>query len=83
MDGLTGIRFEIGPFKLHESWTAVVSPTGAATQRQLDVFIVDKVVEEGRRVLTNELELITPPDTMAQALHPTAHDAFAIFEDLC
>ena len=50
-DGLTEIRFEIGPFKLHESRTTVVSPTRAATQRQFVMFIVDKVVEEDRRML--------------------------------
>ena len=50
-DGLTGIRFEISPFKLHGSRTAVVSLTRAATQRQLVMFIVDKVVEEDRGML--------------------------------
>ena len=49
-DGLRGICCEIGPFKLHGSRTAVVSPTRAATLRQLVMFIVDKVVEEDRRM---------------------------------
>ena len=50
-DGLTEIRFEISPFKLHGSRMAAVSPTRAATLRQLVMFIVDKVVEEDRRML--------------------------------
>ena len=48
------------------------------------MFVVDKVVEEDRRMLlANELELITLPDGTTQALGPAARDAFAIFEDLC
>jgi hypothetical protein len=71
-------------FKLHESRTAVVSSTAAATLRQLVMFVVDKVVEEDRRMmLANELESITLPDGTTQALGPAARDAFAIFEDLC
>ena len=43
--------------KLHEFRTAVVSPTAAATLRQLAMFVVDKVVEEDRRMLlASELE---------------------------
>jgi hypothetical protein len=39
-------------------WTAVVSSTAAATLRQLVMFIVDKIVEEDRRMLlANELQL--------------------------
>ncbi len=71
-------------FKLHESRTAVVSSTAAATLRQLVMFVVDKVVEEDRRMLlANELESITLPDRTTQALGPAARDAFAIFEDFC
>ncbi|KAF8267460.1 hypothetical protein EI94DRAFT_1730637 [Lactarius quietus] len=69
---------------LHESRTAVVSSTAAATLRQLVMFVVDKVVEEDRRLLhANELEPITLPDGTTQTLGPAARDAFAIFEDLC
>ena len=71
-------------FKLHESRTAVVSSTAAATLRQLVMFVVDKVVEEDRRMLlANELESITFPDGTTQTLGPAARDAFAVFEDLC
>jgi hypothetical protein len=43
--------------KLHESRTAVVSSTAAAALRQLVTFVVDKVVEEDRRLLlASELE---------------------------
>jgi hypothetical protein len=62
----------------------VVSSTAAATLRQLVMFVVDKVVEEDRRMLlANELESITLPDGTTQALGPAARDTFAIFEDLC
>ena len=62
----------------------MVSSTAAATLRQLVMFVVDKVVEEDRRMLlANELESITLPDGTTQALGPAARDAFAIFEDLC
>jgi hypothetical protein len=54
-----------------------VSSTAAAALRQLVVFIVDKVVEEDRRMLL-ELESITLPDGMTQALCPPARDAFTI-----
>lgn len=48
------------------------------------MFVVDKVVEEDRRLLnTDELESITLPDGTIQTLGPAARDAFAIFEDLC
>ena len=48
------------------------------------MFVVDKVVDEDRRLLhTNELEPITLPDGTTQTLGPAARDAFAIFEDLC
>jgi hypothetical protein len=62
----------------------VVSSTAAATLRQLVMFVVDKVVEEGRRMLlANELESTTLPDRLTQALSPAARDALAVFEDLC
>jgi hypothetical protein len=58
----------------------VVSSTAAATPRQL----VDKVVEEDRRMLlANELESTTLPDRTTQVLGPAAQEALAIFEDLC
>jgi hypothetical protein len=48
------------------------------------MFVVDKVVEEDRRLLhANELEPITLPDGTIQTLGPATRDAFAIFEDLC
>ncbi|KAH9013194.1 hypothetical protein EDB84DRAFT_1533406 [Lactarius hengduanensis] len=48
------------------------------------MFVVDKVVEEDRRLLhANELEPITLPDGTTQTLGLAARDAFAIFEDLC
>jgi len=61
--------------KLHESRTAIVSSTAAATLRQLVMF-----VEEDRRLLLAiELESIPLPDGTTRSLGP---DAFAIFEDL-
>jgi hypothetical protein len=48
------------------------------------MFVVDKVVEEDRRLLhANEVEPITLPDGTTQTLGPATRDAFAIFEDLC
>ena len=48
------------------------------------MFVVDKVVEEDRRMLlASELEPITLPNGITQSLGPAARDAFAIFEDLC
>ena len=48
------------------------------------MFVVDKVVEDDRRLLhANELEQVTLPDGTTQMLGPAARDAFAIFEDLC
>ncbi len=62
----------------------MVSSTAAATLRQLVMFVVDKVVEEDRRMLlANELESITLSDGTTRALGPAARDAFAVFEDLC
>jgi hypothetical protein len=57
-----------------------MSSTAAATLRQLVMSVVDKVVEEDRRILlANELESITLPDWTKQALRSPARDAFAIF----
>jgi len=48
------------------------------------MFVVDKVVEEARRLLlASELESITLPDGTTRSLGPAARDTFAIFEDLC
>ena len=59
-----------------------MSSTAAATLRQLVMFVVDKVVEEDRRLLlANELESITLPDGTTKTLGPVARDTFAIFED--
>ena len=69
-DGLTRIRCEIGPFKLHGSRTAVVSPTRAATLRHVHH-------RQGRRGRSSHARLSV---TMTQALRPTAQGAFAIFE---
>jgi len=72
-------------FKLQESRIAVVSSTAAATLRQLVMFVVDKMVSE------DQLEDLDPtllieihlPDESVKYLGPSAHDTFAIFEDLC
>jgi Dimerisation and cyclophilin-binding domain of Mon2 len=65
-DGWTTLRLR---FRLHESRAAVVSSMPAATLRQSTMFVVDKVVEEHRRMLlSNELESIIPPDEKTQAL---------------
>jgi hypothetical protein len=41
----------------------------ATLRRQSTMFVVDKVVEEDRRMLfSNELESIIPPDEKTQAL---------------
>ena len=71
--------------KLHESRTAVVSSTSAATTlRQLAMFVVDKIVEEDcRLLLASEPESITLPDGTTQSLGPAACKTFSIFEDLC
>ena len=59
-----------------------MSSTAAATLRQLVMFVVDKVVEEDRRLLlANELESITLPDGTTKTLGPVARGTFAIFED--
>ena len=56
----------------------------SATLRQPVAFVVDKVVEEGLRLLfTNALGSNTLPDGTTRLLGPAARDAFAVFEDLC
>ena len=61
-----------------------MSSTAAATLRQLVMFIVDKVIEEDRRLLlASELESITLPDGTTRSLGPAARATFVIFEDLC
>ena len=61
-----------------------MSSTAAATLRQLVMFVVDKVIEEDRRLLlTCELESITLPDGTTPSLGPAARNTFAIFEGLC
>ncbi|KAI0824392.1 hypothetical protein BC628DRAFT_1379334 [Trametes gibbosa] len=72
-------------FRLQESRIAVVSSTAAATLRQLVMFVVDKVVDEDRRdELTNadKIEAVLPNGATTR-LGPSAHDAYAVFEDLC
>jgi hypothetical protein len=70
-------------FKLQESRIAVVSSTAAATLRQLVMFVVDKVVEEDKQEMLGDVEVVHLPDGTIKALRPSAHDAFAVFEDLC
>jgi hypothetical protein len=61
-----------------------MSFTAAATLRPLVMFVVNKVVEDDRRMLlSNELESITLLNRLTQALGPAARDAFVTFEDLC
>ncbi|KAI0773083.1 hypothetical protein BD413DRAFT_603507 [Trametes elegans] len=72
-------------FKLQESRIAVVSSTAAATLRQLVMFVVDKVVDEDRRddlPQSEKLEAVLPNGATTK-LGPSAHDAYAVFEDLC
>ncbi len=68
VDGPAGICCEIGQKnKLHESRTVV---TATARPRQLVMFVVDKVIEEDRRMLlANEHESITLPDGTTQVTH--------------
>ena len=49
------------------------------------MFVVDKVVDEDRRdnVPPEQMVETQLPDGDIKALGPAAHDAFAIFEDLC
>jgi hypothetical protein len=70
--------------KLYEVRAVAALFTTAATLRQLDIFVVDKIVEEDLRLLfANALESITLPDGMIQSRSPAVHDAFTILEDLC
>lgn len=64
----------------------VVSSTAAATLRQLVMFVVDKVVEEDKRLdilSAVDLQETALPDHSTRTLGPSARDAFAVFEDLC
>lgn len=49
------------------------------------MFVVDKVVDEDRRddLTVDKLLDVTLPDGQTKALGPSAHDAYAVFEDLC
>ncbi len=49
------------------------------------MFVVDKVVDEDRRdeLTVDKLSDITLPDGQTKSLGPSAHDAYAVFEDLC
>ncbi|KAI0668157.1 hypothetical protein C8Q78DRAFT_980256 [Trametes maxima] len=72
-------------FRLQESRIAVVSSTAAATLRQLVMFVVDKVVDEDRRdelSSSDQIEVVLPNGATTR-LGPSAHDAYAVFEDLC
>ncbi|CCO28933.1 Protein MON2 homolog [Rhizoctonia solani AG-1 IB] len=75
---------------LQDSRIAVVSSTAAATLRQLVMFVFDKVViEQKQRSSADSQESHMPmkltqfPDGSSANLAPSAHDAFAIFQDLC
>ncbi|KAG8736515.1 hypothetical protein FRC10_009226 [Ceratobasidium sp. 414] len=77
-------------FRLQDSRIAVVSSTAAATLRQLVMFIFDKLIAEQRQRSTTEAppsqlpsRLAQLPDGTSAELPPSAHDAFAIFQDLC
>ncbi len=62
-----------------------MSSTAAATLRQLVMFVVDKVVDEDRRDELTNVDKIeaTLPNGATTKLGPSAHDAYAVFEDLC
>jgi len=78
-------------FRLQESRIAVVSSTAAATLRQLVMFVFDKIadVDPGNQTEPNENNEVTGggqielPDGTIVTLHPSVHDAFSVFEDLC
>jgi seryl-tRNA synthetase len=72
-------------FKLQDSRIVVVSSTVAATLRQLVMFVVNKMVEEGKQdsVDPKLLEDVTLPDGTMAALGPFAQDTYAVFKDLC
>ena len=60
-----------------------MSSTVAATLRQSVMIVVNRVVEEDRRMLlANEPGSISLLNGTTKQLGPTAHDAFAIFGDL-
>ena len=59
-----------------------------ATLRQLVMFVFDKVVEVDRIALhdhpiEDDFEKTTLPDGSLLGLHPSARDAYSVFEDLC
>jgi protein MON2 len=59
-----------------------------ATLRQLVMFVFDKVVEADRVALhddpiEHDSEGTTLPDGSVVDLHPSARDAYSVFEDLC
>ncbi|KAG8863454.1 hypothetical protein FRB96_008194 [Tulasnella sp. 330] len=74
-------------FRLQESRIAVVSSTAAATLRQLVMFVFDKVVEAdnkyGSGVIVSEASNTELPNGSVVPLHPSAKDAFFVFQDLC
>lgn len=58
--------------------TAVMSSTAVVTPRQLVKLVVDKVVEDGRRLrIASELESVSLPDRTMRFLGSAARDAFA------
>ena len=82
---LTDLQALLLCFRLQESRIAVVSSTAAATLRQLVMFVVDKVVDEDRRdelTSSDKIEAVLPNGATTK-LGPSAHDAYAVFEDLC
>jgi hypothetical protein len=57
-----------------------VSSTAITALHALVVFVVDKVIEEDRRMLlVNELEPMARPDNTTQSLGPATPDTFATF----
>lgn len=62
-----------------------MSSTAAATLRQLVMFVVDKMVDEGRQedIDPEQLSDVGLPDGTTKTLGPAARDAFSVFEDLC
>ncbi|QRW03962.1 dimerization and cyclophilin-binding domain of Mon2 [Ceratobasidium sp. AG-Ba] len=76
-------------FRLQDSRIAVVSSTAAATLRQLVMFIFDKVIAEHKQQSTSassgpqSSRIAQLPDGTSASLLPSAHDAFAVFQDLC
>jgi hypothetical protein len=78
-------------FRLQESRIAVVSSTAAATLRQLVMFVFDKVADIDRltkddadeKIAESTFIDVTLPSGKVVKLHPSARDAFSVFEDLC